>query len=99
VASYPGVMPEPTTNEILLVEYQKAQDSAEHHDNLVGSVTSLWLGSAVLIGRRLRPVAEPSAHPAPGDVHRLLCPASCHEQLEPALVGFGEHRGVGDVGE
>jgi hypothetical protein len=36
--------------EILLVEYQKAQDSAEHHDNLVGSVTSLWLGSAIFIG-------------------------------------------------
>jgi hypothetical protein len=36
--------------EILLVEYQKAQDSAEHHDNLVGNVTSLWLGSAIFIG-------------------------------------------------
>lgn len=37
--------------EILLVEYGKAQDSAQHHDNLVGSVTSLnWLGSAVLMG-------------------------------------------------
>jgi hypothetical protein len=36
--------------EVLLVEYQKAQDSAEHHDNLVGSVTSLWLGSAIFIG-------------------------------------------------
>jgi hypothetical protein len=35
---------------VLLVEYQKAQDSAEHHDRIVGNVTSLWLGSAVLMG-------------------------------------------------
>ena len=35
---------------VLLVEYQKAQDSAEHHDQSVGASTSLWLASAVLIG-------------------------------------------------
>lgn len=34
-----------------LVEYQAAQDSAQHHDNLVWSITSLnWIGSAVLMG-------------------------------------------------
>jgi len=38
------------SEDVLLVEYQKAQDSAEHHDTSVGNVTSLWLGSAVLIG-------------------------------------------------
>ena len=37
--------------EVLLVEYQKAQDSAEHHDGLVWNITSLnWIGSAVLMG-------------------------------------------------
>jgi hypothetical protein len=36
---------------VLLVEYGKAQDSAEHHDNLVSSIASLnWVGSAVLLG-------------------------------------------------
>jgi hypothetical protein len=36
---------------VLLVEYGKAQDSAEHHDNLVWSIASLnWVGSAVLLG-------------------------------------------------
>lgn len=37
--------------EALLIEYQKAQDSAEHHDNLVWNITALnWIGSAVLMG-------------------------------------------------
>jgi hypothetical protein len=41
----------PDRREVLLVEYQKAQDSAEHHDRLVWTVTSLnWVGSAVLMG-------------------------------------------------
>jgi hypothetical protein len=36
---------------ILLAEYEKAQDSAEHHDDLVWTVTSLnWVGSGVLMG-------------------------------------------------
>jgi hypothetical protein len=46
---------------VLLVEYQKAQDSAEHHDNLVGSVTSLWLGSAIFIGFVLSGLASTNA--------------------------------------
>jgi hypothetical protein len=41
---------DPQVQAVLLVEYQKAQDSAEHHDDYVGAVTSLWLGSAILIG-------------------------------------------------
>ena len=48
--------------EVLLVEYQKTQDSAEHHDSLVGSVTALWLGSAVLIGFVLSALGEKHAH-------------------------------------
>jgi uncharacterized membrane protein len=36
--------------QMLLVEYRKAQDSAEHHDNLVSSIFGVWVGSAVLIG-------------------------------------------------
>jgi hypothetical protein len=52
---------EPVDREILLVEYQKAQDSAEHHDNIVGSVTSLWLGSAIFIGFVLSGLASGDA--------------------------------------
>jgi hypothetical protein len=36
--------------DALLVEYQKAQDSAEHHDGRVANVTNLWVGTAVLMG-------------------------------------------------
>ncbi len=36
--------------DVLLTEYDKAQDSAQHHDTLVWTVSSLnWIGSAVLI--------------------------------------------------
>ena len=52
---------DPVDREILLVEYQKAQDSAEHHDNLVGAVTSLWLGSAIFIGFVLSGLASSDA--------------------------------------
>ncbi len=38
-------------NELLAIEYQKAQDSAEHHDNLLWTVTSIiWAGNLVLLG-------------------------------------------------
>ena len=37
--------------EALLVEYQAAQESAQHHDNLVWTVTALiWGGMLVLFG-------------------------------------------------
>lgn len=37
--------------EVLLVEYQAAQESAQHHDNLVWTVTALiWGGMLVLFG-------------------------------------------------
>ena len=53
-----GDMPPPEQQEdrlsaepaALLVEYQKAQDSAEHHDGRVANVTTLWVGTAVLMG-------------------------------------------------
>lgn len=35
--------------ETLLVEYQKAQDSAEHHDNLVWTVSSIILGGMLVL--------------------------------------------------
>ena len=42
---------EPLDNDILLVEYQSAQESAQHHDNLVWTVTSIiWGGMLVLLG-------------------------------------------------
>jgi hypothetical protein len=38
-------------HERLAIEYQKAQDSAEHHDNLLWTVTSIiWAGNLVLLG-------------------------------------------------
>lgn len=49
-------MPKPRDNRFtrdhaaLLVEYQKAQDSAEHHDRRIANLTSLWVGTAVLMG-------------------------------------------------
>jgi len=37
--------------EVLLVEYQAAQESAQHHDNLIWTVTALiWGGMLVLFG-------------------------------------------------
>ncbi len=45
---------EPDRHENLRVEYQKAQDSAEHHDNLAWAVVGLILsGIAVLFGLTL----------------------------------------------
>ena len=46
---------------ILLSEYQKAQDSAEHHDNLVWTVSSIIIaGMLVLIGLSLDNLANQS---------------------------------------
>ena len=51
--------PKPTT-EGLLVEYQAAQDSAQHHDSLVWSINSVvWAGSLVLLGFILDHATEP----------------------------------------
>ncbi len=37
--------------DALLAEYDKAQDSAQHHDTLAWNVSSLnWIGNAVLVG-------------------------------------------------
>ena len=42
---------EPLDKEVLLVEYQSAQGSAQHHDNLLWTVTSIiWGGMLVLFG-------------------------------------------------
>jgi hypothetical protein len=39
------------TPEALLVEYQSAQDSAQHHDNLVWTTTGIiWGSSLILLG-------------------------------------------------
>lgn len=47
--------------EAYLIEYQKAQDSAQHHDTLVWTIISLnWIGSAVLMGFVLNGVAMAS---------------------------------------
>jgi hypothetical protein len=40
-----------TSVQELLVEYQAAQDSAQHHDQLIWSITSiLWASGLVLLG-------------------------------------------------
>jgi hypothetical protein len=68
-----------TPRDVLLVEYQKAQDSAEHHDDLVWSITALnWVGSAVLMGFVLSGLTD--SHPSWG--HKIAL-------LSIAFVGFG----------
>jgi hypothetical protein len=48
------------THDDLLVEYQAAQDSAQHHDQLVWSITSiLWASSLVLLGLVLTAMRQP----------------------------------------
>ena len=43
--------PDDKTRQILLVEYQAAQDSAQFHDGLIWTVSSImWGGSLVLLG-------------------------------------------------
>jgi len=38
-------------DDVFLTEYQKAQDSAEHHDSLLWTMISIvWAGNLVLIG-------------------------------------------------
>jgi len=45
--------------QCFLVEYQKAQDSAEHHDTLLWTVTSiLWAAIVLLLGSALDAVGE-----------------------------------------
>ena len=46
------------SSEALLVEYQAAQASAEHHDNLVWTITSIiWGSNLVLLGSILNVVS------------------------------------------
>jgi len=53
-------LPVEPTNDALLVEYQAAQGSAEHHDNLVWTVTStMWGASLILLGFTLDQVGKP----------------------------------------
>jgi hypothetical protein len=48
------------TKDALLVEYQAAQDSAEHHDNLVWTVTStMWGASLILLGFTFGQIGKP----------------------------------------
>lgn len=43
--------PQADCHEALLIEYQQAQDSAQHHDNLAWTVTSImWAANLVLLG-------------------------------------------------
>ncbi len=65
MSSHPNVVQAETTkeihHEILLKEYEKAQDSAQHHDNLVWSITSVnWVGSGVLMSAVLQGLSRPS---------------------------------------
>jgi membrane protein DedA with SNARE-associated domain len=52
--------PRPTP-EYLLVEYKAAQDSAQHHDTLIWSITSVvWGASLLMLGFLLGRVSDPS---------------------------------------
>jgi hypothetical protein len=49
--------------QVLLVEYGKAQDSAQHFDSLLWSVTSItWGAMMVLFGFVVSKVGEPGLH-------------------------------------
>lgn len=51
----------PHDKEVLLVEYQAAQESAQHHDNLVWTVTTIiWGGTLVLFGFVLGGLDKPN---------------------------------------
>ena len=53
--------PSEPTDDQLMVEYQAAQDSAQHHDNLIWSITSImWGASLVLLGFIIQAVANPA---------------------------------------
>ena len=57
-------MPTVPCKDTLLVEYQAAQDSAQHHDNLLWSVTSvIWGGSLVLMGFTLGGLGDDAVRP------------------------------------
>jgi hypothetical protein len=50
--------------DYLLVEYQAAQDSAQHHDNLIWSITSVvWGASLLMLGFLLGRTSDPSSKP------------------------------------
>jgi hypothetical protein len=50
--------------EVLLVEYQAAQESAQHHDNLIWTVTTiLWSATLVLFGFVLGSLDKPNLRP------------------------------------
>jgi len=52
--------PQPTADS-LLVEYQAAQDSAQHHDTLIWSITSVvWGASLLMLGFLLGQTSNPS---------------------------------------
>lgn len=54
-----GDPPKPTSEQ-LLVEYQAAQSSAEHHDGLVWSITGVvWGASFILLGFLLQQADKP----------------------------------------
>jgi hypothetical protein len=60
-----GLQEEPIGRDILLCEYQAAQDSAQHHDGLVWSITSiLWASSLVLMGFVLSAIGQPELRAA-----------------------------------
>lgn len=55
----PDRPPEPTPEQ-LLVEYQAAQSSAEHHDGLIWTITGVvWGASLILLGFLLQQVDKP----------------------------------------
>ncbi len=50
--------------ESALVEYQAAQESAHHHDNMLWATTNfMWTGSLILLGLILTQINEPSIRP------------------------------------
>ena len=80
------------SEQALLVEYEKAQDSAEHHDHLVWLVTSiLWSANIVLLGFLYDSIANATESTRTG---WLLIPSLLGLAMSGSVMSF-----VGDFRE
>ena len=65
---------ESARREILLAEYAAAQSSAEHHDSLLWSATSIiWSGNLVLLGLAVTSLDTPHSLPLLASLAVLGC--------------------------
>ena len=89
------------TPEALLVEYQTAQDSAQHHDNLVWTTTGIiWGSSLILLGFVISSLSTPSLKlviTASSILGLLLCIYVWLAALQFASVRNQKYSGCKDI--